>query len=45
MGDRLATIGMGQKWEEAAVGGWVPTGYHLTLCGLGQGLPLYQVAS
>jgi len=26
MGDCLATIGMGQKWGGAAVGGWVPTG-------------------
>jgi len=24
MGDHLATIGMGQKWGGAAVGGWVP---------------------
>ena len=30
MGDRLATIGMGRKWGGAAVGGWVPTGQHLT---------------
>ena len=45
MGDRLATIGMGQKWGGAAVGNWVPTGSHLTQCGLGRGLPLYQVAS
>jgi len=26
MGDRMATIGMGRKWGEAAVGGWVHTG-------------------
>jgi len=26
MGDHLATVGMGRKWEGAAVGGWVPTG-------------------
>jgi len=46
MGDRLATVGMGRKWEGAAVGGWVPTGSpSIIQCGLGQGLPLYQVAS
>jgi len=45
MGDRLATIGMGRKWGGAAVGGsWVPLGPHLAQCGLGRGLPLYQVA-
>ena len=32
MSDRLATIGMGRKWggAAAAVGGWVPTGSHVT---------------
>jgi len=46
MGDRLATIDMGRKWGGAAVGGAVsPLGHHITQCGLGRGLPLYQVAS
>ena len=45
MGDRLATKGMGRKWGEAAVGAGSPLGPHLTQCGLGRGLPLYQVAS
>jgi len=47
MGDRLATIGMGRKWGGAAVGAadGSPLGPHLTQCGLGRGLPLYQVAS
>ena len=45
MGDRLATRGMDPKWEEAAVGAGFPLGPHLTQCGLGRGLPLYQVAS
>jgi len=45
MGNRLATIDMGTK-----VGGFVTLsggelGPHLTQCGLGQGLPPYQVAS
>ena len=44
MGDRLATIDMGQKL------GTVPLlegelGPHVTQCGLGRGLPSYQVAS
>jgi len=45
MGDRLATIDMGQKVGVCApfLGG--ATGPHLTQCGLGRGLPLYQVAS
>jgi len=43
MGDRLATIGMGRKWGEATVGAGSPLGPHLTQCGLGRGLPLYQV--
>jgi len=45
MGDRLATIGMGLKWGGAAVGAGSPLGPHLTQCGLGRGIPLYQVAS
>ena len=48
MGDRLATIGMGRKWGGTAVeggGAGSPLGHHLTQCGLGRGLPLYQVAS
>jgi len=42
MVDRLATIDMAEKWGGAAVGA---LGHHLTQCGLGPGLPLYQVAS
>jgi len=35
-----------EKWGGAAVGGaGSPLGHHLTQCGLGRGLPLYQVAS
>jgi len=45
MGDRLATIGMSRKWRGAALGAGSPLGRHLTQCGLGRGLPLYQVAS
>jgi len=45
MGDRLATIGMGRKWGGAAVRAGSPLGPHLTQCGLGWGLPLYQVGS
>jgi len=45
MGDRLATIGMGRKWGGAAVRAGSTLGPHLTQCGLGRGLPLYQVAS
>jgi len=41
MGDRLATIGMGRRFEGLLWG----LGPHLTQCGLGRGLPLYQVAS
>jgi len=44
--DRLSTIDMGRKWGGAAVHGAAsPLGSHLTQCGLGQCLPLYQVAS
>jgi len=44
MGDRLATIDMDQNW------GLYPfwegeLGPHVTQCGLGRGLPSYQVAS
>ena len=35
MGDRLATIDMGRKFGEL--------GLQLTQCGLGRGLPPYQV--
>jgi len=45
MGDRLATTDMGQKWGGAAVEAASPLGPHLTQCGQGRGLPLYQVAS
>jgi len=45
MGDSLAKIGMGRKWGGAAVGAGSQLGPHLTQCGLGRGLPLYQVAS
>jgi len=45
MGDRLATIDMGRKLGGDAVGAGSPLGPHLTQCGLGRGLPLYQVAS
>jgi len=45
MGDCLATIDMGQKVGRAAVRGGSQLGPHLTQCGLGRGLPLYQVAS
>ena len=42
MGDRLATLDMGRKVDRGCCGGLGP---HLTQCGLGRGLPLYQVAS
>ena len=45
MGYRLATTDMGRKVGRGCCGSWVPTASHLTQCGLGQGLPLYQVAS
>ena len=45
MGDRLATIDMGRKVRGAAVGAGSPLDPHLIQCGLGRGLPLYQVAS
>jgi len=46
MGGRLATLDIGRKVGAAVsiyVGGKL--GLHLTKCGLGQGLPPYQVAS
>ena len=43
MDDRLATIDMGQKLGVVPLLGEL--GPHLTQCGLGRGLPLYQVAS
>jgi len=43
MGDRLATMDTGQKVGRSYRGGLGPTGSRLTLCGLGRGLPLYQV--
>jgi len=46
MGGRLATLDIGRKVGAAvsiSVGGKL--GLHLTKCGLGQGLPPYQVAS
>jgi len=43
-GDRLATD-MGREWGGAAVGAGSPLGSHLTQCGLGRRLPLYQVAT
>jgi len=46
MGDRLATIDMGRKVGRRCCGGaGSPLGHHLRQCGLGPGLPLYQVAS
>jgi len=46
MSDRLA-IDMGRKKKKAAMplSGGVELGLHLTQCGLGRGLPPYQVAS
>jgi len=48
MVDRLATIDMGRKVRRGCCGdAGSPLGHHLTRrqCGLGRGLPLYQVAS
>jgi len=45
MGDRLATIGMAESGEGLLWGAGSPLGPHLTQCGLGRGLALYQVAS
>ena len=44
MGDRLATIDMDRKLGAVPLLGG-ELGAHLTQCGLGRGLPLYQVAS
>jgi len=46
MADRLATVDMGQKFGAMPlVRGGGELDPHLTQGGLGQGLPLYQVAS
>jgi len=47
MGDRLATVDMARKVGNycAPFRGLGDPGPHLTLCRLGRGLPLYQVAS
>ena len=45
MGDRLATIDMGRKLGAVRHFGGGELGPHLTQCGLGQGLPSYQVTS
>jgi len=42
MGDRLATIDVGQKLEGMCPFGEEELGPHLTQCGVGQGLPSYQ---
>jgi len=43
MGDRLATVDMGRKLGCVLL--WRELGPHLTQCGVGRGLPSYQVAS
>ena len=43
MGDRLAT--WAERWGGAAVEAGSPLDPHLTQCGLGRGLPPYQVTS
>ena len=45
MGDGLATTSMVRKCGGAAVGAGSPLDPHLIQCGLGRGLPLYQVVS
>jgi len=46
MGDGLATMNIGQNVGRGCCGGvGSPLGHHLTQCGLGRSLPLYQVAS
>ena len=45
MGDRLATIDTGWKLGGGLCPFWGELGPHLTQCGLGWGLPSYQVAS
>ena len=42
MGDRLVTIDMDRKLGAVPLGGLGP---HVAQCGLGRGLPSYQVAS
>jgi len=44
MGDHLATVDMGQKRGTAVPRG-KELGPHLIQCGMGQGLPPYEVAS
>jgi len=44
MGDRLATIDMGRELGAVPLLGG-ELGPHVTQCGLGRGLPSYQVAS
>jgi len=43
MGDRLATIAMGRKLGAVPLRG--DLGTHIKQCGMGRGLPSYQVAS
>jgi len=45
IGDHLATVDIGQKVGGCCSSFWGELGPHLTQCGLGQGLPPYQVAS
>jgi len=45
MGDRLVTIDMSRKLGGCAPFGREELGPHVTQCGLGRGLPSYQVAS
>ena len=45
MGDRLATIDMGQKVGDAVPLSVGELGPHLTQYRMGRGLPLYQVTS
>ena len=45
MGDRLATVDTDRKVGAAMPLSVAELGLHLTPCGLGQGLPPYQVAS
>ena len=45
MGDRLATTDMGRKLGGAVPFSVVELGPHVTQCGLGRALRLYQVAS
>jgi len=45
MGDRLATIEIDQKLRWGMCPFWGELAFHRTQCGLGRGLPPYQVAS